>query len=140
MAGAQPQTSLSSVAVARMSPKGPATEACPKTEVRVSCVAAPGAEPQGIRVRISEPRKERQSLKYRCPSISEKDFYRKSSSLDRRDRYPTIGGLELRRGSTAHHHGGTDRQRRNPMLDRKNRFFFFLLILRYVQRGDEFDS
>lgn len=98
-------------------------------EVRVSCVPSPGAEPQGIRVRIPEPKKRPISppsrdstMRARCPSVPEKDLYRKSASLDRRDRYPTLSGAEIKRGLIP---GGVDaapRNRRNPMLDRRNRF------------------
>lgn len=99
-------------------------------EVRVSCVATPGAEPQGIRVRIPEPKKRPMSpplhepvTRTRCPSMSEKEFYRKTSSLDRRDRYPTLSGSEIRRSllpNAAEVVAGA--RRRNPMLDRRNRF------------------
>lgn len=96
-------------------------------EVRVSCVSSPGAEPQGIRVKIPEPKKRpmsppfHETTRARCPSVSEKDFYKKAVSLDRRDRYPTLSGAEIKRGLIP---GGVDapRTRRNPMLDRKNRF------------------
>lgn len=107
-------------------------------EVRVSYVAAPGAEPQGIRVRIPEPKKRPMSpplhepaARTRCPSIPEKEFYRKTSSLDRRDRYPTLSGAEIRRGlmpssaamtATTTTEPVTGTRRRNPMLDRRNRF------------------
>ena len=97
-------------------------------EVRVSCVPTPGAEPQGIRVRISEPKKgpatcasppNRDSARIRCPSMSEKDFYRKTASLDRRERFLTLSGAEIKRGLVS---TGADAQRRkNPMLDRKSR-------------------
>lgn len=100
-------------------------------EVRVSCVPSPGAEPQGIRVRIPEPKKRpvsppfhHDSMRARCPSVPEKDLYRKTASLDRRDRYPTLSGAEIKRGLIPG--GGLDvappRNRRNPMLDRRNRF------------------
>lgn len=97
-------------------------------EVRVSCVATPGAEPQGIRVKIPEPKKRPTSppfddpMRARCPSVPEKDLYRKAVSLDRRDRYPTLSGAEIKRGLIP---GGVDvprTTRRNPMLDRKYRF------------------
>lgn len=94
-------------------------------EVRVSCVPSPGAEPQGIRVRIPEPNKgaasppTRDAMRIRCPSISEKDFYRKTASLDRRERYPTLSGAEIKRGLVST--GADAQRRRNPMLDRKNR-------------------
>lgn len=97
-------------------------------EVRVSCVAAPGAEPQGIRVKIPEPKKRPTSppfddpMRARCPSVPEKDLYKKAVSLDRRDRYPTLSGAEIKRGLIP---GGVDvprTTRRNPMLDRKYRF------------------
>lgn len=109
-----------------MSPKGPSQEG-PKMEVRVSCVSSPGAEPQGIRVKIPEPKKRpmsppfHEATRARCPTVSEKDFYKKAVSLDRRDRYPTLSGAEIKRGLIP---GGVDapRTRRNPMLDRKNRF------------------
>ncbi|XP_076661916.1 four and a half LIM domains protein limpet isoform X4 [Halictus rubicundus] len=107
-----------------MSPKGPSQEG-PKMEVRVFCVPTPGAEPQGIRVKIPEPKKRPMSppiletMRARCPS--EKDYYRKTSSLDRRDRYPTLSGAEIKRGLIP---GSLEmpRGKRNPMLDRKNRF------------------
>lgn len=101
-------------------------------EVRVSCVPSPGAEPQGIRVRIPEPKKRPVSppqsrdstmMRARCPSVPEKDLYRKAASLDRRDRYPTLSGAEIKRGLIPG--GGVEaapRNRRNPMLDRRNRF------------------
>ncbi|XP_078038825.1 four and a half LIM domains protein limpet isoform X4 [Augochlora pura] len=109
-----------------MSPKGPSQEG-PKMEVRVFCVPTPGAEPQGIRVKIPEPKKRPMSppiletMRARCPSASEKDYYRKTSSLDRRDRYPTLSGAEIKRGLIP---GSVElpRGKRNPMLDRKNRF------------------
>lgn len=114
-----------------MSPKGPGQEGPPKMEVRVSCVPSPGAEPQGIRVRIPEPKKRpvsppfhHDSMRARCPSVPEKDLYRKTASLDRRDRYPTLSGAEIKRGLIPG--GGLEmaapRNRRNPMLDRRNRF------------------
>ncbi|OAD60539.1 hypothetical protein WN48_05056 [Eufriesea mexicana] len=87
----------------RMSPKGPSQEG-QKMEVRVSCVPTPGAEPQGIRVKIPEPAKRPTSppfhdpMRARCPSVPEKDLYRKTASLDRRDRYPTLSGAEIKRG------------------------------------------
>ncbi|KAJ8669112.1 hypothetical protein QAD02_000371 [Eretmocerus hayati] len=77
-----------------------------KVEVRVSCCAAPGAEPQGVRVKIA-----------REPRPPDKESYRKSASLERRDtRYPTLSGAEIKRGIAEAH------RRRNPMLDRKHRF------------------
>lgn len=114
----------------KMSPKGPSQDGGPKTEVRVSCITSPGAEPQGIRVRIPEPKKGIppvpppvpaviESPRIRCPTISEKDIYRKTVSLDRRDRYPTLSGAEIKRGLQAT--GADAQKRRNPMLDRKNR-------------------
>ena len=112
----------------RMSPKGPGSQEGPKMEVRVSCVATPGAEPQGIRVKIPEPKKPPTSppfddpMRARCPSVPEKDLYKKAVSLDRRDRYPTLSGAEIKRGLIP---GGVDvprTTRRNPMLDRKYRF------------------
>lgn len=118
----------------RMSPKGPSQEG-PKMEVRVSCVAAPGAEPQGVRVRIPEPKKRPMSPPLHEPAAartrcaSEKEFYRKTSSLDRRDRYPTLSGAEIKRGlipssaaMTAMMEPVAGARRRNPMLDRRNRF------------------
>lgn len=109
-----------------MSPKGPQGQDVPKVEVRVSCTASPGGEPQGIRVKIPEPKKRPvsppssyESMRTRCPSVPEKDFYRKTASLDRRERYPTLSGAEIKYGSTDGHPRTT---RRNPMLDRKNRF------------------
>ncbi|CAD1479218.1 unnamed protein product, partial [Heterotrigona itama] len=112
----------------RMSPKGPGSQEGPKMEVRVSCVPTPGAEPQGIRVKIPEPKKRPTSplvddpMRARCPSVPEKDLYKKAVSLDRRDRYPTLSGAEIKRGLIP---GGVDvprTTRRNPMLDRKYRF------------------
>ena len=113
-----------------MSPKGPGAGGqdgpSPKMEVRVSCVPVPGAEPQGIRVRIPEPKtatsppsRDTGSMRIRCPSMSEKDFYRKTASLDRRERYPTLSGAEIKRGLVST--GADAQRRRNPMLDRKNR-------------------
>lgn len=111
-----------------MSPKGPSQEG-PKIEVRVSCVPTPGAEPQGIRVRIPEPKKRPMSpplhepmARTRCPSVPEKDFYRKTVSLDRRDRYPTLSGAEIKRGLIPGSSTAESARRRNPMLDRRNRF------------------
>lgn len=95
-------------------------------EVRVSCVPTPGGEPQGIRVRIPEPKKRpmspplHESLRTRCPSVPEKDLYRKTSSLDRRYRYPTQSGTEIKQGLITNATEMT--RRRNPMLDRKNRY------------------
>lgn len=119
---------------ARMSPKGPGNQDCPKMEVRVSCVPIPGAEPQGIRVRIPEPKKrpmspplhESVATRTRCPSVPEKDFYRKTSSLDRRDRYSTLSGAEIKRsllGAISDSAADAPQtRRRNPMLDRRNRY------------------
>lgn len=112
-----------------MSPKGPASQEGPKMEVRVSCVPTPGAEPQGVRVRIPEPKKRPMSPPFlestvtrtRCPSVPEKDFYRKTSSLERRDRYPTLSGAEIKRGLISNSTEPLTR-RRNPMLDRRNRY------------------
>ncbi|XP_076281327.1 four and a half LIM domains protein limpet isoform X4 [Lasioglossum baleicum] len=107
-----------------MSPKGPSQEG-PKMEVRVFCVPTPGAEPQGIRVKIPEPKKRPMSPPIletmSARKASEKDYYRKTSSLDRRDRYPTLSGAEIKRGLIP---GSLEmpRGKRNPMLDRKNRF------------------
>jgi len=113
-----------------MSPKGPGSQEGPKMEVRVSCVPTPGAEPQDIRVRIPEPKKRPMSppllestvTRTRCPSVSEKDFYRKTSSLERRDRYPTLSGAEIKRGLIPNSVEPLQTRRRNPMLDRKNRY------------------
>lgn len=121
-------TLLAGPAGAKMSPKGPNQDG-PKTEVRVYCVTSPGAEPQGIRVRIPEPKRPTSppqqqkvgDMRERCPSVPEKDLYRKSNSLERRERYPTLSGAEIKRGLM-----GTpvefSRGRRNPMLDRKHRY------------------
>ncbi|XP_011312452.1 zinc finger protein 845 isoform X3 [Fopius arisanus] len=110
-----------------MSPKGQGIQDSPKMEVRVSCVASPGGEPQGIRVKIPEPKKRpvsppycRDTMRTRCPSVPEKDLYRKTSSLDRRERYTTLSGAEIKQGAKSA--DGLPRSRRNPMLDRKNRF------------------
>ncbi|XP_018349456.1 PREDICTED: zinc finger protein 850 isoform X4 [Trachymyrmex septentrionalis] len=112
-----------------MSPKGPGSQDGPKMEVRVSCVATPGAEPQDIRVRIPEPKKRPMSppllestMRTRCPSVPEKDFYRKTSSLERRDRYPTLSGTEIKRGLMSNSAEPLQTRRRNPMLDRRNRY------------------
>ncbi|EZA61018.1 Prickle-like protein [Ooceraea biroi] len=113
-----------------MSPKGPGNQEGPKMEVRVSCVPTPGAEPQGVRVRIPEPKKrpmsppihESSTMRVRCPSVPEKDFYRKTASLDRRDRYPTLSGAEIKRGLIPSTTEPSGIRRRNPMLDRRNRF------------------
>lgn len=111
-----------------MSPKGRSGgHEIPKVEVRVSCVATPGAEPQGVRVRIPEPKKRPMSppsIRTRCPSVPEKDFYRKTASLDRRERYPTLSGAEIKQyvsGSSDFPRANAS-ARRNPMLDRRNRF------------------
>lgn len=109
-----------------MSPKGPGSQEGPKMEVRVSCVPTPGAEPQGVRVRIPEPKKRPMSppIHGLCPSVPEKEFYRKAVSMDRRDRYPTLSGAEIKRGliPDAAVEPLTAARRRNPMLDRRNRF------------------
>lgn len=67
------------------------------------------------------------TIRNRCPTVSEKDFYRKTASLDRRERYPTLSGAEIKRsclpaggGEALQQHRGNNK--RNPMLDRKNRF------------------
>ncbi|KAL6425254.1 hypothetical protein ACFW04_009473 [Cataglyphis niger] len=114
-----------------MSPKGPqGNQDGPKMEVRVSCVPTPGAEPQDIRVRIPEPKKrpmspplhESVAMRTRCPSVPEKDFYRKTSSLDRRDRYSTLSGAEIKRSLVSDSAELPQTRRRNPMLDRRNRY------------------
>ncbi|KAL6260543.1 hypothetical protein P5V15_008065 [Pogonomyrmex californicus] len=113
-----------------MSPKGPGSQEGLKMEVRVSCVPTPGAEPQDVRVRIPEPKKrpmspplfEATATRTRCPSVPEKDFYRKTSSLERRDRYPTLSGAEIKRGLVSNSAEPLQTRRRNPMLDRKNRY------------------
>lgn len=113
-----------------MSPKGPGNQDGPKMEVRVSCVPTPGAEPQGIRVRIPEPKKrpmspplhESVAMRTRCPSVPEKDFYRKTSSLDRRERYSTLSGAEIKRGLIPDSAEAPQTRKRNPMLDRRNRY------------------
>lgn len=72
-------------------------------EVRVRCVPAPGAQPQNVCVRIHEPAKKspaplsKDGSRSRCPSLSEKDFYRKIVPSDRRDRYLTLCGAEIGR-------------------------------------------
>ena len=121
-------SNLLTTLVSKMSPKGPSQEG-PKMEVRVSCVAAPGAEPQGIRVRIPEPKNRpvsppiHEPMRTRCPSVPERDLYKKTASLDRRDRYPTLSGAEIKWGLGVSAQGDIQpRGRRNPMLDRKNRF------------------
>ncbi|CAG5107553.1 Similar to esn: Protein espinas (Drosophila melanogaster) [Cotesia congregata] len=113
----------------RMSPKGRSGgHEMPKVEVRVSCVAGPGGEPQGVRVRIPEPKKRPispPSTRTRCPSVPEKDFYRKTASLDRRERYPTLSGAEIKQYasvSTDLPRAATASAKRNPMLDRRNRY------------------
>lgn len=109
----------------RMSPKVPGQD-CPKIEVRVSCVPEPGADPLPIRVKIPEPKKRPMSppmrvdpSRIRCPSISEQDLYRKTSSLDRKERYSTHSGAEIKKSlaEISQRNG-----RRHPMLDRRNRF------------------
>ncbi|XP_044598698.1 zinc finger protein 845 isoform X3 [Cotesia glomerata] len=112
-----------------MSPKGRSGgHEMPKVEVRVSCVAGPGGEPQGVRVRIPEPKKRPispPSTRTRCPSVPEKDFYRKTASLDRRERYPTLSGAEIKQYasvSTDLPRAATASVKRNPMLDRRNRY------------------
>jgi len=116
-----------------MSPKGPGSQEGPKMEVRVSCAPTPGGEPQGVRVRIPEPKKRPMSppihepgaMRARCPSVPEKDFYRKTASLNRRDRYSTLSGAEIKRGlmpDAAESASSAAVRRRNPMLDRRNRF------------------
>lgn len=119
-------TLLSGVPASRMSPKGQGIQDSPKIEVRVSCIASPGGETLGIRVKIPEPKKRpvsppysRDTMRTRCPSVPEKDFYRKTSSLDRRERYTTLSGAEIKQVAKT-----TDamRTKRNPMLDRRHRF------------------
>ncbi|KAK0093062.1 hypothetical protein PV326_014401 [Microctonus aethiopoides] len=119
------------LASTRMSPKGPSGQEMTKVvEVRVSCIPSPGAEPLGIRVKIPEPKKRplspplsREMARTRCPSVAEKDFYRKTASLDRRERYSTLSGTEIKYGIGSIDTGNNNsRTRRNPMLDRKNRF------------------
>ena len=110
-----------------MSPEGP-NQNISKTEVRVSCVPSPGAEPQDVRVKISAPKKRpispsiHEQRRNRCPSVSEKDFYRKTASLDRRDRFPTLSGAEINPSDCSTASSVTRTGRRNPMLDKKNRF------------------
>ncbi|XP_015605900.1 zinc finger protein 845 isoform X3 [Cephus cinctus] len=138
-----------------MSPAGP-TQGDSKMEVRVSCVASPGAEPQGIRVKIPQPKRRKESavgqaspssetretrerireMRSRCPSVPEKDFFRKSAASfekrERSERHPTLPGAEFKRGLDAlvnlvDSGSATDvcaraKPRRNPMLDRKYRF------------------
>lgn len=124
-------------AAARMSPKGPTPDGA-KTEVRVCCVPTPGAEPQGIRVKIPEskrptspPQQQQQQqqrfqeMRVRCPSISEKELYRKTNSLEKRERYPTLSGAEIKRGLAGvivNELNPATRARRNPMLDRRHRY------------------
>lgn len=109
-----------------------------RMEVRVSCVPVEGAEPQGIRVRIPEPKKKKKNSNTNKESVSEKDYYRKTSSLDRRDRYSiTLSGAEIKRGlcpsSFANVEGDEPlfrRRKHHPMLDRKNRSFLFFVLLK----------
>ncbi|XP_015191094.1 PREDICTED: GDNF-inducible zinc finger protein 1 isoform X3 [Polistes dominula] len=117
-----------------MSPKGPGgQQEVTMTEVRVMCVPEPGGKPLVLRVKIPEPKMRamsppmnRDSMnRGRCPTVSEKEFYRKAVSLDRRDRYTTLSGAEIDRGalsipSSLDLSGSSCK--RNPMLDRRNRY------------------
>ncbi|XP_033231869.1 zinc finger protein 845 isoform X2 [Belonocnema kinseyi] len=110
-----------------MIPKGPNQEGS-KTVVRVSCITSPGAAPQEVKIKIFEPKKrpisppiKKKNLS-KCLSISEKDLYRKTASLDRRDRYPTLAGGEIKLTACCSTSGVTYAGRRHAMLDRKHRF------------------
>lgn len=110
-----------------MSTKGSNQEGS-KREVRVSCITSPGAEPQEVRIKIFEPKKRpisppiQEKMLNKCLSMSEKDFYKKTASLDRRDRYPTLAGGEIKLTACCSTSSGTHAGRHNPMLDRKHRF------------------
>lgn len=124
----------------KMSPKGQ-TQDIPKMEVRVSCIATPGAEPQGIRVKIPEPKKRPISPttcltitrnNTRCPSMTERDLYKKTQTYDRRERYTTLSGAEIKQlsklnddnvaNNLGNNNSNSGKNKRNPMLDRKNRY------------------
>ena len=110
-----------------MSAAGPNQEGS-KTEVRVFYVSSPGAEPQEVRVKIFEPKKRpmsppvREKMLSKCLSTSEKDFYRKCATLNRRDRHPTLSGGEIKSSACSSTSNVTRGGRRHPKLDRKNRF------------------
>ena len=91
-----------------MSPKNPDTNNLNKMEeIRVvSCITEPGSEPQDIKIKIPEP-----TIKKSNKKLYDKDFYKKTSSLDRRDRYLTMTNIDV-----------NNKKKKNPMLDRKHRY------------------